>query len=82
MVLDSSIPNHPGSQKTSALLAKPDSTIFGNVRFAKFKFPEDGTYHIDNVWYDLYGIINIYMATALFLVNIRFKNELSYYNGC
>ena len=33
-------------------ISESDSTIFGNVRFAKFKFPEDGTYHIDNVWYE------------------------------
>ncbi len=33
-------------------LSESDSTIFGNVRFAKFKFTEDGTYYIDNVWYE------------------------------
>ena len=33
-------------------LTESDSTIFGNVRFAKFKFTEDGTYYIDNVWYE------------------------------
>ncbi len=33
-------------------LSESDSTIFGNVRFAKFKFIEDGTYYIDNVWYE------------------------------
>ena len=33
-------------------LSESDSTIFGNVRFAKFKFLEDGTYYIDNVWYE------------------------------
>ena len=33
-------------------LTESDSTIFGNVRFAKFKFFEDGTYYIDNVWYE------------------------------
>lgn len=33
-------------------LTESDSTIFGNVRFAKFKFFEDGTYYIDNVWHE------------------------------
>ena len=33
-------------------LSESDSTIFGNVRFAKFKFTEDCTYYIDNVWYE------------------------------
>ena len=31
-------------------LAESDSTIFGNVRMAKFKFLNDGIYFIDNVW--------------------------------
>ena len=33
-------------------LSESDSTIFGNVRFAKFKFLEDGTYYLDNIWYE------------------------------
>jgi hypothetical protein len=40
----------PNSWTEFTFISESDSTIYGNVRMAKFKFLNDGTYFLDHVW--------------------------------